>query len=373
MKRVLQIFARLDRGGLETFVMNLYRSIDRNNVQFDFLLCIPGGSYEKEARELGANIYYLPQRNAGIWQYHKALNQFFKDHARDYIAIHQHASSLSSIEPQYYAWKYNIPKRILHAHSSSIASSVKANSLHKLVHNISKLSLPILTTHFLGCSDKAIDWLFKGAVRKSQIRIINNGINISQFIFNKNIRQKVRNEFGLVDELVIGHVGSFIKVKNHVFIIKVFTELLKSIPTAKLLLVGDGTLKSQIYEQIKKARIQNSVILTGIRVDVNNLLQAMDVILMPSLFEGLPVSLVEAQASGLPLVLSDTISRDIKLSDYVQFLSIEDSLQNWVKAIMNFSQVPRNEKGDKLIKLSGYDIDRIAEMMIDLYIGTTNA
>ena len=139
------------------------------------------------------------------------------------------------------------------------------------------------------------------------------------------------------------------------------------------MLVGDGTLKSQIYEQIKKARIQNSVILTGIRVDVNNLLQAMDVILMPSLFEGLPVSLVEAQASGLPLVLSDTISRDIKLSDYVQFLSIEDSLQNWVKAIMNFSQVPRNEKGDKLIKLSGYDIDRIAEMMIDLYIGTTNA
>lgn len=373
MKRVLQVFARFDRGGLETFVMNLYRSIDRNKVQFDFLLCMSGGDYEKEARELGANIYYLPQRNAGIRQYHKALNRFFKDHAKDYAAIHQHASSLSSIEPQYYAWKYNIPVRILHAHSSSIASSVKANSLHRLVHNVSKLSLPMLTTHFFGCSDKAIDWLFKGSGRRSRAKMINNGIDASRFIFNKDTRKRIRNEFGLVDELVIGHVGSFIKVKNHTFIIKVFAELLKSIPTAKLLLVGDGILKTQISERIKEAGIQNSVILTGIRTDVNDLMQAMDVILMPSLFEGLPVSLVEAQAAGLPLVLSDTISRDIKLSDHVQFLSLEDSLQNWVDAITAFAQIHRNEEGNKLIESVGYDINKIAEMMTDLYLGATNA
>ena len=157
MKRVLQIMGGLKRGGLETFAMNIYRSIDRREIQFDFLLTqVAGGDYEEEAKSLGANIYYIPPRNKGYKAYHKALEDFFRKH-HDYIAIHEHISSLTSIDPAYYAKKYGIPVRIFHSHSSSIQKSLRLHWVHTILHYLNKLKVHSYATHYLGCSDKALD------------------------------------------------------------------------------------------------------------------------------------------------------------------------------------------------------------------------
>lgn len=369
MIRVLQVFGRLTRGGLETFVMNLYRSIDRNKIQFDFLVSGRGGDYEEEVKQMGARIFYMPPRNKGLKAYNASLDEFFKVHAQEFAAIHQHASSLSSIEPLKYAAKYGVPIRIIHAHSSAISKSVKANFLHNMMHLWGKLHISRYATHYLGCSDKALDWLFKGTGVRSKAIMVNNGIKVSDYKYNEYIRKEVREEFGLKDNIVIGHVGNFIQVKNHEFLIKIFANIKGFIPKTKLMLVGDGPLKSQIKEQIDDSDLSNDVVMTGVRRDVNRLLQAIDIIVMPSVFEGLPVSLVEAQAAGLPLVISDTISHDVALTEDVKFISLSDPIEKWANEIKDRLVSVLRHDTSSIINEKGFGIEGISTKLANLYLG----
>lgn len=367
MKKVLQIFGKLGRGGLETFVMNLYKAIDKESIQFDFLLTAPGGDYEREAKALGATIHYITPRFKGLKQYKISLDSFFKEHAHEYSAVHLHVSSLSSIEPLEYAKKYGVPIRIIHSHSSSVKQNLKGRLLHRILHSYNKLRISKLATHYLGCSDKALDWLFKGTGIRSKAIMINNGIDTSLYRYNENVRLEMRHNFALSDEFVIGHVGSFIHVKNHNFLISLFSLIQQHLPKSKLLLVGVGELEDDIKNQIKNLNLQSNVIFAGLRSDVNRVLQAMDLIIMPSFFEGLPVSLVEAQASGLPVIASDTISKDVALTPNISFISLNESKDSWLKSVELIAANYCRKDTTSLIIDKGFDIRETAKFFSSIY------
>lgn len=360
----------LNRGGLETFAMNIYRAMDKDEIQFDFLLTqIPGGDYAEEARSMGANIYTLPARNKGYKAYQQALDAFFKEH-HDYIAIHEHISSLTSIDPAYYAKKYGIPVRIFHAHSSSIQRSLKFHWVHTILHYVNKPKVHSWATHYLGCSDKALDWIYKYTGVRSKAIMINNGIDTSKYVFNERARAEVRAELGLdADAFVMGHVGRFIPLKNQSFLVDILVEMKKTCANAKLMLVGDGDLREQVAIKAEEKGVGNDVLFTGVRSDVNRLMQAMDVFVMPSWFEGLPVSLVEAQAAGLPVVASDTISHNSDLSGTILFKSINLDSKSWASDILCW--VNNNGRPDNIeaIIKSGFDSNETVNQLINLYNG----
>lgn len=368
MKRVLQVFGRLGRGGLESFVVNLYKAIDREEIQFDFLLTNPGGDYEDEVKALGANIFYIPFRSRSVRSYRKALDDFFRENSAKYSAIHLHASSLSSIEPLIYAKKYGIKTRIVHSHSSAVKKGLSARTIHYILHTINKLRIGRIATHYFGCSDKALDWMFSWSGVRSKAVMINNGIDSSKFRYNPKTRDKIRSELRLDDDFVIGHVGSFIHVKNHKFLIELFNRFHEEIPNSRLVLVGDGELRGEIESDIKANNIENVVILTGIRGDVYILLQGMDLLIMPSFFEGLPVSLVEAQASGLPVIASDTISRDVEITPNISFMSIKDDTSKWVDKIISIRRGFIRKDTTDYIKKAGFDIHQTSSFISKIYL-----
>lgn len=372
MKRVLQIMGGLRRGGLETFAMNMYRAIDRNQIQFDFLLTQEqNGDYEQEAKSLGARIYHLPARNKGYLAHKKALNDFFREH-NEYIAVHMHASSLTSIDPLVYAKKYGIPIRILHSHSSSIQKSVRFHYVHMLIHHYNKLRVSKLATHYLGCSDKALNWMYKNTGIYSKAIMINNGIDTSQYSFNADVRAIIRKELGIDDDsIVVGHVGSFIPLKNQTFLVDVLNSLHLAKVKVKLLLVGAGPTFEEVKAKIHSLGLDDYAILTGVRSDVSRILQAMDVFVMPSWFEGLPVSLVEAQASGLPIVASSTISSDSDITGTIFFKSIEETPSDWASSILEWkNKICRPNNIDK-IKLAGFDSKTTVDHLVNIYTGNS--
>lgn len=370
MKRVLQIMGGLKRGGLESFVMNIYRHINRNEIQFDFLLSqVTGGEHEKEAKSLGANIYRIPPRNEGYRAYMKFLDDFFREH-HNYIAIHEHISSLSSIEPAYYAKKYGIPIRIFHAHSSAIQKSLRMHRSHILLHYLNKPKVHSWATHYLGCSDKAIDWVYNYTGVRSKAVMVNNGIDCEQYAYSKTVRDEMRKEFGIQEnDFVIGHVGRFIPLKNQLFLIDIIDEIIKKGIPARLLLIGEGPTMNDIVIKTKAKGLEDVVIFTGVRSDVSRLLQAMDVFVMPSWFEGLPVSLIEAQAAGLPAVVSSTISHDSDVTGTILFKSIDETALEWAKCIVDWKNKMGRPDNIEKIKNSGFDSEMVAKQLYKLYVG----
>lgn len=351
--------------------MNLYGATDRRQIQFDFLLHVPDGEYEAEAKAMGARLFYTPNNSSGLWQAHKANDNFFRTHAKEYCAVHLHASSLTEILPLFYAWRYGIPVRILHSHSSAINRAHSSFWLRMAMHWLMKPWVHTVATHYFGCSDKAIDWLFRYTGVRAKAQMMKNGIPAEKYAFNTEKRHKVRTALNIAqNELVVSHTGTFLQVKNHTFILDIFAALLRTISDAKLLLVGDGPLRTDIEAKIHALGLQQHVILAGVRSDVHNLLAASDVHLMPSLYEGLPVSLVEAQAAGLPLVIADTISRDAALTANVEFLPLTAPADYWAGRLLAAAKKGRNRNATTEIQLAGYDIMQTAEKITKVYLST---
>lgn len=365
MKRVLQVLPGLNRGGLETFVMNVYRNIDKSKIQFDFLTNMKTGNYAEEITELGGKIHYIPPRHKGYKAFCKNLHKFFEQNKGVYDAIHYHESSLTSLEVLYYAKKAGIPIRIIHSHSSSIMG----NKFHYLTHYLGKAFISTLANRYFGCSDKALDWMFRYSGIRSKAVMVNNGINSSLFKYDVETRTKVRREFNIADnDIVIGHVGRFSAVKNHNFLIDVFKELKEISKSVKLMLVGVGELENEIHTKVEELKLSDSVIFTGSRSDTNKLYQAMDIFVMPSLYEGLPMVLVEAQTAGLPVLCSNRISKMSAMSDNFEMLALEEEPQKWANQIIEMLKAPINRKGgQKCIINAGYDINKIVEYLSYTY------
>jgi glycosyltransferase involved in cell wall biosynthesis len=357
MQRILQVVTKMNRGGMESMIMNLYRNIDREKIQFDFLVHRKEkGDFDDEIKDLGGNIYYVPSINPFHHRkYLKALNAFFIEHK--YEIVHSHINTFSMYVLRA-AKKANINHRIAHSHIDRIAFN------HKFFFKLyCKKKINKYLTHRFACGEKAGRWLFGNA----NFTILNNAIDISLFQFNDKSDILYRNQLGLGNSFVLGHIGRFYKQKNHSFIIDIFNEIIKKQVDAKLLLIGEGSLKSEIERKVKRFNLSDKVLFLGVRQDIPQLLSCMNILAFPSLYEGLPLTLIEAQANGLQICASDSISEKAKLTDLVHFISLKHNAIYWAEEILNY-KVPYERKFYlEELRVSGYDIQETGKWLENFY------
>lgn len=356
--RVLQVVNYMGRGGLETFIMNCFRNIDREKVCFDFLVHSQDvADYDEEIESMGGVIYRLPRLVPWSISYKKALRDFFNEHP-EYRIVHVHRDCMSSVVLKE-AMRHGIPVRIAHSHNSSQDKDLKYP-----IKLLCKRSIPKYSTHLFACSKDAGDFMFGGA----PYEVLPNAIDVGTFAFDPSKGAKMRAELSLSGELAMVHVGRFMTPKNHVFLLDIFAALLKKEPGARLFLIGDGELADIIKQKAHLLGIFDRVTFLGVRSDVADLLSAMDVFVFPSLYEGLPLSLVEAQTSGLPCVISDRVPAESAVSSsLVKRLSLSDDLDIWVDAILGSSRIPRTDHSSEVAK-HGFDVKIEAEKLRDFYI-----
>lgn len=341
-------------------MMNVFRGIDHRLFQIDFLLYSRNETdYTREVEQAGGKVYRVPSRRESFWKWHQSLRSFFRQHAQDYHAIHFCGNSLTAMAPIYYAYKYGIPVRIVHAHNSA------ARGLHnRLLHCLKRNYVYSISTHHFACSTLAAQWFFG----KKEATIIRNGINVKDFVYDENIRKQMRVELGVKeDDFVIGHVGRFVKEKNHVFMVEVFAQFVKRCPDSKLMLIGVGSLMNEIRSLVQKLELSEKVLFLGERSDVNRLMQAMDVFLMPSLFEGFPFVLVEAQAEGLPCCISDAINKDICITDNVDCVSLGATPGEWAEILEEKCRSFVRTDCSEIIVKSGYSIEETVLFLQKVY------
>ena len=362
--RVLMLFTILNRGGAETMVMNYYRAIDRSKVQFDFVVHREEeGDYEEEIRSLGGKIYrMMPLRPHTFGKYEKQISSFFDAHP-EYRIIHGQCS-----ESGYFFYKEaarrGIPVIIAHAHNSHVKFDLKW-----IVRTWMKHQMRPYLTHYFACGEEAAEWLFGKQLAKNAI-ILKNAINTLQYKFDEQLREKKRKELRLPSStLTICHIGRFDKVKNHSFILDIFEKILKKRPDAHLLLIGDGVLRKQTENKAKEKGILAQVRFLGVRKDVNELLQVADVMVFPSLFEGLGIAVVEAQCTGMPCIISDIIPNEVMITNLVEKVSLHESASTWAEKLIaattrTFDRPAYAEK----VASAGYDIKSNSRWLENFYL-----
>ena len=366
--RVLHLLHSMDRGGAETMLMNYYRNLDRELVQFDFLLTKEGSSdYEEEIKSLGGRIFHItPFGITTMRTYCRELEQFFKTHP-EYEIVHSHTSS-KSVFPLKVAKKCGIPVRISHSHNMFLTGG--SFSPKEWMRKILRGPLKKVSTHQFACSKDAAIWLYGQQYwQEGKVKIMTNAICVDQFAYAPAVRDAYRQKFGLSDQLVIGHVGQFRKQKNHEFLLRIFAEISKKREDARLVLVGDGEERTHLEQEMRQLGIEDKVILTGVREDVSSLMQMMDVFVFPSHFEGLGIVRVEAQASGLPCVASKTvIPQEVKVTDLLQFVSLQESPAVWAEETLKLAAQKNRTNTTKQIKAAGYEISQAAKEMQEFYL-----
>lgn len=358
--RVLQIVDSLDMGGIQTFLLNLNRAIDLEKDQFDYLVFRSHEQVlEKEFKALGAKIYKLPNWRQGIVKNRKALHSFFAEH-KEYKVIHYHAGTLVDVGPLIEAKKAGINVRVMHSHNTH-AGGIYLNTI---IHKIHKKCICDLATHYFACGLMAAKWMFDGTKASELVTIVNNGIDTKLYAFNEKNRIAKRKELNAQDKILIGHVGRFTQEKNQGFLVNVIKEITKYEDKVKLIFVGDGVDRTKVEECVHSLQLDDRIQFLGIRKDVDELLQAMDVFVLPSLFEGFPLVLVEAQAAGVPCVISDSISKEVAINDNVVMMSLDDSEENWAKTLLNPKE--RIYSAERLRK-AGFDITDTANKIVQFY------
>lgn len=358
MIRILQIVTYMGRGGLETMLMNYYRHIDRNKVQFDFLVHRDfEADYDKEIQELGGKIYHVSRLVPWSKGYRKELKDFFYEHP-EYKIVHVHQDCLSAVALQC-AEECGVPVRIAHSHSSSAVKNIKYPI--KLYY---MRKIPKYATHLFSCGKQAGDWMFSG----NSYDIMRNAIDVKRYQYSFDKAQMIRQKLNLDGKRVIGHVGNFTPAKNHSFLLDIFQQLLEKDRNVCLLLVGGGEGMTAIREKVNTMGIKDKVIFTGVRSDVNQLMQAMDVFVFPSLYEGLPVTMIEAQAAGLPCIISDCVSEEcVVTTGLVTSVSLDESPKVWAEKILQQSKKVKENHTCEIEK-AGYDIATSAKELEWFYL-----
>ena len=347
--RVAQIMGKWVGGGLEAVIMNYYRNIDREKIQFDFIFDMDsnGIPYEEIERLRGRVIIVPPYQK--IIKYYKELKRILKN--GNYEIVHSHLNTLS-VFSLYAAKKANVPIRIAHNHSTTNKKEWKKN----LLKTILKPFVKLVATNYMACTEHAGRWMFGDKeYDKGNVYLLNNAIEINDFLYNENERMTVRRELQIVDKFVIGHIGRFVEQKNHKFLIDIFNEIHRQNSNAILLLIGQGPLLDKIKKRVKELKLDKFVLFLGQRNDVNELYQAMDLFLFPSLYEGLGMVMVEAQCSGLPCIASSEVPTVAKVNDNVDFIDLNQPIEIWAEAIKERMKTDRLVDVNK-IKESGYDI-----------------
>jgi len=364
MIRVLHVLGTTNLGGAESRVMELYRAMDKRKVQFDFLVHTDQeGHYDAEIKKLGGRIYHVPRfRMVNLAAYKKALKAFFREH-KDYAAVHGHMTSTASIYLPI-AQKAGIPLTIAHARSAGVDKGIKG-----LATRIIRRPLKYRADYCFTCSVEAgravygADW-----VKQGKVWTIPNAINAERFVYKEAVRNQVRDELGLSNRFVIGHVGRFGFMKNHAYLIEIFAQLCKMRDDAALVLIGKGELEEEIRDKVKSLGLEDRVLFLGNRFDVERYYQAFDYFVFPSVFEGLPGSVVEAQASGLMCLVSDNVTKEVALTELVTYKSIEEPAGSWASEIMRtVKKALVREDMSAVIREKNFDVKQQAEEMERFY------
>ncbi|MEK3881801.1 glycosyltransferase family 1 protein [Paenibacillus sp. PL2-23] len=335
--------------------------MNKNGFQFDFLVHRQEeGHYDKEIESLGGRIYRMPNIRPGNYRrYFRMLDRFFEER-RDYRVVHSHMNENSGFVLRA-AKKAGVPCRIIHSHLSDLKLD------YKFPFRIyARLAIKDNPSDYFACSARAGEWLF-GRKRENsrEVIVLQNAVNTEEFAFNPAVRTEVRAELEAGDRLVVGHIGRFNEQKNHKFLLQVFHSLKQDKEDALLVLAGDGYLRASIEKQADEMGLSDSIRFLGVRADISRLLQGMDLFLFPSLFEGLPVVLIEAQAAGLRCVVSDTITREADITGRVSFVSLQQPPKYWSRAILGVSY--EHADTSQLLREHGYDSAAMAEWLGHFY------
>lgn len=365
--RILQVLTAMNFAGAETLLMNLYRNIDRSKVQFDFAVTVDHEcAYDAEIRRLGGKIIHYPlYRGVNHFAYISWWTHFFKKHP-EYPIVHGHIGSTAAI----YLHIANQFGRFTIAHSHS-TSSHRLN-LHDFLYSIFSFPTRYIADFFMGCSrDALVDRYGQSVLRHSNHFILNNGIDAKKYVYSQKTREDIRAELHIAkDEIVIGTVGRLTTPKNPPFIIRIIKELENQNIKFRFIWVGVGEKEAEIKKAISYELEKETVIMTGARADVNRVLQAMDIFILPSLWEGLPVAGIEAQAADLPSLFTQGLTSELSITDRCCFLPMND-LDSWVqkiKSIINSGEFRTRKSRYDEIKANKFDILDTAKWLQDFYL-----
>lgn len=351
MIRILQIVNGMNRAGLETMLMNYYQRVDKTKLQFDFLTHRPGrGDYEEQIEAMGGKIYRAPRLYPWNYPaYFGYMGDFFRAHP-EYTLVHSHIDAMSYL-PLLAAKRAGVPVRIAHSHNTSIDLDVKYPLKQYFRHR-----LPSVATHFFACGQEAGEYLFGDR----PVQVISNGIETAKFHYDAETRRSVRHQMGLEGKCVVGHVGRLSRQKNQTFLMRIFAAIAQR-RDAVMLLAGTGEQEANLRRLAKKLGIEDRVFFLGNRADVQHLYQAMDVFVLPSRFEGVPLVGIEAQTAGLPCFFSDRVPREVAFTENCAFLPLTESPEYWAEAILAVS-------GDRCPVVNNpYDIGSVSCRLEDIY------
>ncbi|MGI6333617.1 MAG: glycosyltransferase [Saccharofermentanales bacterium] len=362
--KVMHLVSSLARNsGVMHVIMNYYRNINRENIQFGFCYFVERkNTFQEEIESLGGDVFLISRPNLSLW-FRKELNDFFEGLEASYRILHIHEVYLAFLFSPI-AKKYNVVATLAHSHATKY-SDKPMNAVRNwfLCRGINKK-----TDFQLSCSKAAGKFLYGDRHwDDGNVILINNALNCKKFQFSLDERQIIRKEFALEDRFVIGHIGRFIEQKNHVFFLEIAKELCnKQMSKFVFFLVGDGPLRKQFEEKVEALGFSELFVFAGNRKDIPALLSAMDVFVLPSLFEGLPVSCLEAQASGLPVVLSSEITKEVGIADYT-YIDLRAGAKKWADSIMEINNKKNRESAYKVVLGRGYDITSEAKKLEALY------
>lgn len=362
MIRLLCLVSAMNAGGAETFLMKIYRRLDRTRFQMDFCVNVQEpGFYDEEIRSLGGRIHYVPAKTTDFRRYARQLKRVIADNGYTHV-LRITANGLGFLDCAIAKWA---GARHCAVRSSN---SADAEGLAAVVaHRLGRLLFARYIDVKIAPSDLAAKYTFGArAYDRGRVSILHNGLDVDAFAYDKDQRRALRAQLGIDENTqLLGHVGRFMKQKNHPFLVEVFSHYHKAQPDSKLLLVGDGEAMDEIRRLVEQKGLEESVVFAGVRKDVPKLLSAMDVLLLPSFYEGMPNVVVEAQANGLPCVISDTITREADVTGLVRYLPIAEGTARWVAEIGAAAQTQRSSTGE-ILREKGYDIDSVVRKFEEL-------
>lgn len=362
MKKILIVIGTLHIGGAENVAMNICRYIDKSKFECHYLLFDKEkGGYEDEAIKLGAKIIRISPPNEGYRKFYNNLIDLIQKNKYDVVHTHTLWNNGIVITA---AKKCRVPVRISHSHSTK--SRYKEGFIYKLYIRFMKYLIIKNSTDFLACGKDAGKYLFGEKIYRNKCKIMYNGIDIDKYRYNKETAKKIRTELGLNSSFVIGNVARLAVVKNQMFLIDIFEEILKKRSNSILLIIGDGEERNRLEKKIKEKSLQDKIKMLGIRNDVNELLQAMDIFVLPSLFEGFGIVLIEAQSASLYSLASDKVPKEAKQSDYLEFFELEKSAEEWADKILSAPDIYRSDNISSEI-YKKFDIKNIIKDLEKIY------